>query len=117
MQIQVADATLTVEMSGNIDSDGRDIYALTIVTPTFEHSDHSIKSGCLGGTEAKGMRASLSFLFACAEGMSFERCTSHKSDNADLFPRHVGEWAFAHADELAMAMEDVEQGISAGMDL
>jgi hypothetical protein len=108
MQIAVADATISVEMSGITDSEGRDIYAMTIVTPEWKHSDHSIKSGCLGCDEWHGMASALSFLQACGDAANYEYRTGRGSENSDLFPAHVAIWAAQHVDELSIAAMELE---------
>jgi len=108
MQIEVADATISVEMSGITDAEGRDVYAVTIVTPEWKHSDHSIKSGCLGGDEAQGMASTLSFLQTCGDAANYEFRTGRKSENSTLFPAHVASWAAQHVDELSIAAMELE---------
>lgn len=108
MQIAVADATISVEMSGITDRDGKDVYAVTILTEDWEHSDHSIKSGSMGGDEPSGMAATLSFLQACGDAANYEFRTGRKSENATLFPAHVASWAASHVDEIAIAAMELE---------
>jgi len=108
MQISVADATISVEMSEITDPEGRDVYAVTIVTQEWEHSDHSIKSGCLGGDERRGMASALSFLQACGDAANYEFRTGRKSENSTLFPSHVASWAAQNVDELAIAAMELE---------
>lgn len=50
----------------------------------------------------------LVFLEACAEAYAYTQRTGRESDNADLFPPAIAEWAYLHSDDLAMARMELE---------
>ncbi len=64
------------------------------------------------GTDAENdqrmFAAFLDFLTACGEGLRYQESTGRESENADLFPPAVAEWARANSDELTMLREEVE---------
>ncbi len=51
----------------------------------------------------------LCFLSACGEGVNYQERTGRDSENADLFPPSVAEWAAANTDELDMLRCEIEE--------
>ena len=97
------DSYLSIEYTGNINQDNRDIYRVYLDTPDFEHVDETCQSGCGGGTLQQGLSSALSFMGACAESVNYARRTGRQGDNADLSPKHVAEWLAQNEDELSIA--------------
>ncbi len=50
----------------------------------------------------------LGFLGACAEAYHYCRNSGRESENLDLFPLPVAEWAYRWDGELSMAREEIE---------
>ena len=99
--VRVADSFVSIECD-NYTRDGRQAYRYHIDTPTFEYSGGDLKSGVGNGTLQSGLASLLAFLGAAAEAYSYTMRTGRESDNSDLFPAHVTEWAYQHSDELSM---------------
>lgn len=72
-----------------------------IDTPEWEYSNDDISG--LGGP-VDFLENLLGFLGAAAEAY---RC--RESDNSDLFPPHIMEWAYLNSDEISMAQCDLTQ--------
>lgn len=91
--------TLSIEFSPEPPSDpGRVRYRVYLDTPEFEYEDDSLQSWCGGGTLRDGVESYLSFLSAAAEAMSYP-----DSDNRDLFPKHIMQWAADHESDIESA--------------
>ena len=97
---------------------GRDVFEWFIDLPDGqEFSAADLKSG-MQGAELQEMFASLlSFLSACGEGLRYQESTGRESENADLFPAPVAQWAAAHSDELSMLQSEIEEAREAACDL
>lgn len=95
--LKIGDGFISVEYLGEVDRRGAPRFRYYIDTPDFEYegSDLSGWDGLQGALEA-----CISFLSAAVEGSAYERATGRKSDNADLFPEHVVEWAAQYEGEL-----------------
>lgn len=76
--------------------EGRQVANLVLDFPdgsTYE--DSTLQSGC-GGFKGcvELFETYLSFLLACVEGYEYEQHNpGYRSDNSDLFPPHIREWA------------------------
>lgn len=57
----------------------------------------------------EAMGAFLCFLSAFAEAIEYEFRTGRPSDNRDLFPRNLREWAYLNSDEIGMLSYDLEE--------
>jgi hypothetical protein len=51
----------------------------------------------------------LLFLSACGEGVNYGRRTGRTSENADLFPPEVAEWAAGNLGEIDALRFDLEE--------
>ena len=107
--VKVGGAELSLEHA-NCDPDGRDRYRWYIDLPDgSEHSAADLRSGCHGGGTQEMFGAFLAFLGACADGYWYEQRTGRESENADLFPPAVAEWAYQHSDEIDMLRLEIEE--------
>lgn len=61
------------------------------------------------GDAASIASAGLSFLSACAEAYGYRMRTGTCSDNVDLFPEWVAEWAYQNSDELAILQLELDE--------
>lgn len=87
---------------------GRDQATFLLVTPEFECVDDKLRSGTGGFiSTVAAFDAFLSFLEAAAEAEEYEVRTGMKSDNSDLFPPHVTEWALLNKDEISMVHSEI----------
>jgi hypothetical protein len=91
------------------DSGYRQRYAYTI-NPAHDpwiYEGNDIRSGCGAVVDvADILRTLASFLGAAAEAYRYEMRRGSTSENSDLFPAHVNEWAYHFEDELSMLAED-----------
>lgn len=104
----IADATITVEHDGTHwhadDRGNRQRYRYVISTPQWKHLGNDINSGVdAEPDERTALETLATFLSACAESRSYGG-----GENAAMFPDHVGEWAEANSDELALLSDDSE---------
>jgi hypothetical protein len=58
-----------------------------------------------GGCIQEALSSLLSFLVASAEAVRY----GSDSDNSDLFPKKVAEWAYMNSDELSMLSVELEE--------
>ena len=80
---------------------GRDQATFLLVTPEFEYQDDQLRSGTGGFQSTVGIFESfLGFMQAACEAAEYEERTGYDSENSDLFPRHVVEWALLNKCEL-----------------
>lgn len=66
----------------------------------YVYRSRDMKSGCQGGTEREGLETLMGFLGAAAEAYSYTMRTGRESDNADLFPAFITEWAYQNDSEI-----------------
>ncbi len=86
---------------GRIRKGERRTFTYKIQTSDFAHCASDLKSGVgVGMTLEDGLRSLVSFLLAAAEGYAYTMRTGRESDNADLFPPAVTEWAYQNQTEL-----------------
>lgn len=72
------------------------------------HEGNDLQSGCQGGTLREGLASILAFLGASAEAYG-SHFRGRQSENGDLFPDFIGEWAYQNDGELAMLQCMVEE--------
>lgn len=61
-------------------------------------------------TNESAMATTLAFLYAGGESYLYEMRYGH-SDNSDLYPHNVREWAYQNMDEIQMGQLDFEEGV------
>jgi len=94
--VRVSDAIISIEY-GDPCQDGRVRYRYFIdFGGENDHEGDDLKSGAGGGTLRQGMESLLAFLSSCGESCR----PGHEGENADLFPPHIGEWAYLNQDEI-----------------
>lgn len=111
--LKVGEAWVQLEYSRRPGNEpGRVRYKWTIDLGSQSWSDDDMSSGCQGGTLQEGFASLLSFLGAFAEGRSYSQRTGRESENGDLFPEGLAEWAYQNSDEissLAFELEEAEE--------
>lgn len=108
--VKVGDSFISIGYSKRPTTEGRPYrFQCFIDTPEFEYDDHELQSGRFssGGLQ-DGLVSLLSFLGAAAESYRYEM-SGRKSDNSDLFPPHVMEWAYQHSSEIDMLRCEIEE--------
>jgi hypothetical protein len=109
--IKVADCTISIKDMGlGIDHRHRYRYYLDFENGRL-YTRADLRSGIVENSPAiAGMFSSLlAFLGACGESVNYATRNGGKGENADLFPRWVGEWCAAHEDELGMLKVEIEE--------
>lgn len=109
--IDVGDATLSIEYSHNQGPHGRHNYSYAIdfnpPLPGHPYGYENTDLSGIGGLQ-DGLRDLLAFLGAAAESCRYTM-SGHESENSDLFPPEIMEWAYRNADEISMAELDLEE--------
>ena len=102
--LRIGDGWLTL-LTVKPDNDGRERATFALDTPEFEHIDSELRSG-VGGFRSlvEAFEVYLCFMEAAADAYRY----GPGSDNYDIFPEHVMQWAAERADELAMARSQLQ---------
>jgi hypothetical protein len=106
--VRIGKSFVSIEY-GDESSDGRQGYVVHIDGDGFEHTFDDLKSGCQGGDLRNGLASAMGFLGAAGESYGYTMRTGHASDNADMFPAHVNEWAYQNSDEISMAEIEIDE--------
>ena len=106
---QLGGAEVSIGYSDRPGRDRRTRYEYFIDIGKREFRGDDLQSGAGGGGLQSGLESLVSFLGAAAEALDYETRTGRASDNADLFPRPVVEWACANSDELGMIGLELEE--------
>lgn len=88
----------------------RPVYSYSILNHTedWEYNGNDIYGGCNSAPDIRsGAQSLLGFLAAAQEGLPED--TEGESENAELFPQHVREWAYLMKDELFLAYEELNK--------
>lgn len=102
--VQVGDAFISVEPARKLDN-GRTVWRYFIDRGEAEFEADDITGF---GNEQGAICSVLSFLGACAEGRQRET-RGYESENADLFPQEIGEWAEQFSDEIGMLAVELDE--------
>lgn len=105
--LQVGSAFISIEYQGghSKDTKGRQLF-----TVFFDLGDreHEFEVSGFGGLQP-ALNSAVLFFAACGEGRRFETQTGRSSENSDLFPDWVGQWAEEASDELALYGCELEE--------
>ena len=74
-----------------------------------EHSGDDLRCGAMGADECEMLGTLLARLGAAGESYGYTVRTGRVSDNSDLFPPSIMEWAYVNSDELSMARYALEE--------
>lgn len=113
--VKVGGATISLEPIGRTsDNRPRWRYFIDINPPFPGYAGGYLADdlyGDVGGLHdtQDAMAALLSFLGAAAEAYAYQISTGRESDNADLFPACIEEWATQYSDELSMLQCELEE--------
>lgn len=106
--LQIGNGTVSLKYERD-NREGRMVFRWFIDIPEGEFSEADLKSG-VGGASLQDMFGSLlSFLGAAAEAYDYTMRTGRESENEDLFPKPVMEWAYQNSDEITMILDDIEE--------
>lgn len=105
--LKIGNCEVSLEYA-SVTDEGRTRYRYYIDTEPG-YTDDDLKSGCQGGNLQEGFASLLSFLSACAEAGYYHQCTGRSSDNIDLFPNFICDWAMERKDEIDALGIELEQ--------
>ncbi len=100
--LRIGETFISIDYSARPGDSGRVRYEYHIDGAAFAHSADDLQSGASGGTLTDGLACLLSFLVACAESVNYADRTGRESENSDLFPPNVADWAAQNADEISI---------------
>lgn len=104
--VRVGDGWVGVEPAeGHVDHYGKPAWRYQISTEDIEHEGNDLHSW---GDAREVTAALLDFLGAAAEAYKAQM-GGRESDNADLFPPDVMEWAYQHDDELSILSCELQE--------
>ena len=106
--IEIGGAYLSISYN-RVTSTGRTEYEYFIDGIETPISGTDIRSGCCGGSLQDGLASLLSFLSAWVEAIQYEMRSDRTSENSDLFPDSLREWAIGNSDEISMASIELEE--------
>jgi hypothetical protein len=113
--VRIGDAWVSMEPLSKPSRDGRAQWRIYIDAEGREYESppgDELRSGCGQNPPASEMLEScLGFLEACAESVAYARRSGRAGENAELFPKWVGEWADANKDEITMVRLELEEGV------
>ena len=105
--LKIGDSTLHL-IDVQLAEQGRDQATFLLVTPEFEYVDDKLRSGVGGFQSTVSIFESfLGFMQAACESAEYEERTGYHSENSDLFPKHIVEWALEHKDAIDMAICEI----------
>jgi len=108
--IDTGNGTLSIEY-GKPGQHGRRNYNYAIdVHPPISNYPYGYEAADLDGLGnlQDGLTSLLAFLNAAAEAYRYEM-TGRESENSDLFPPEIMEWAYANQDEIEAALIELEE--------
>ena len=111
--VEIGGAWISIEPTTTTDNAGRLVWQWYIDLPDgAEHTAADLATHPQGNEEDSvraALASLLSFLSACGEAISYQRSTGRESENADLFPPQVAEWADQSSDEIGMVAWELEE--------
>jgi len=103
--IEIGDGTISIEYGKSVGRYGRHNYHYCLDFPDGEYEGEDLSG--FGGLQ-EGLRSLLSVLSAAADAYRYEM-EGKESDNGDIFPPAVMEWAYRNSDAIEMAEIDLEE--------
>jgi hypothetical protein len=87
-----------------IDEGYRPRYSYRILSEDWEYIDNDINGSVNGSPDLNAAARSLfAYLYACQEAKD------DNSENYDLFPEHVREWAELHSEQISQEFDKLER--------
>ena len=111
--VRVDDLQISIEPTGRSGKHNKPQWRYYLDFIGDEHIESHVDDDLHGHGDHRKMLASLlSFMSACGEGIAYQERKGRQSENADLFPPHIGQWCRLHTDELSligMELDEQEQ--------
>lgn len=100
--VRIGEATISIEYGG-IAPNFRQRYRWWIdLSDNGGEFKGNELSAMEGSTLQEGLESLLGFLSAFAKAIAYQERSGRESENADLFPAGLADWATANADELSV---------------
>lgn len=89
------------------------VYSVKITGPEWTYDSNEIHGAYSEAPDLAAASQSLfAFLYACQVGLVSSGRFSPENENADLFPKHVREWAYHFAEQLELVHSELVKEIS-----
>jgi hypothetical protein len=108
---------IRVELASPADDEGRAVYCYKITDEAagIDHEGADLHLGPrLRPDNTRAAKTLLSFLFAAGEAYETELEGNIDSENLDLFPMPVNEWAYLNAEAIEVAQVELIRGLEPG---
>ena len=105
--VRIGNGWVSAEPTDTTDHMGKPVWRYAIDADGLEYEAEDLAGW---GNSREMLATLLTFLGAAAEAHDYELRTGRESDNGDLFPARVMEWAHQNIDEIAMAAYELEEG-------
>lgn len=107
--VKIGEGWVSIEYDGWT-NDGRRQYQYHVDIPGYSHSNNALSSGIvLNASLQSGLESLLTFLGAFAESVQYSERTGRESENGDMFPSELREWATENSDEFTMIQLELEE--------
>lgn len=106
--VKIGDSFVSIEYSRRPGREGRTRYHYYIDGPGLDFDGDDLQSGAGGGSLQEGFGSLMSFLGAAADAYR-AGMRGRESENADLFPSAVNEWAYQNDSEIQALQMDLEE--------
>ena len=121
--VEIGGATISIEYA-HVTSTGQQVYRwfVDLDCPVMQARYYGAKqtyrqvfqgkdlhSGAGGGSLQEGLESLLGFLGAFAEAIAYQERSGQESENANLFPAGLADWAAENADEIAVLVCELEE--------
>ena len=107
--LHINGAWLCLEYSKHPSRDGRTRYHWQLLLPNGrEFNGHDLQSGCQGGDLQEGFTCLLMILGAAADAYRASMQDRHSEDE-DMFPNEVNEWAYQNDSDLQAFAYDLDE--------
>jgi hypothetical protein len=113
-EVLIGNGKIRVELALLGDDENRPVYRYKITDEAtrIDHEDSDIRLGASHKpSNTKAAETLLSFLSAAGEAYVTELEGGIDSENLDLFPGKVNEWAYVNAEEIEMAQVELTGGL------
>jgi len=107
--IKIADAWVSLTYSKRAGEEHRTRFQWYIDLPSGEYSDDDLQSGNCASSLQKEFGTLLAFLDAAGEAYDYFTKHGRSTENIDLFPPQVCEWAAQNRDEIGMLRLEIEE--------
>ena len=115
--VRIEDGIITVRDTGECSHDGRPVYRWTVALDSGQEWTNRDLCGPRMGpepSEVEMLSTLLGFLSAALESREYHERTGTKTENEDLFPSALIDWAAPHSDEISMLCVELDPNDDGG---